>query len=141
MTNRELDLTILGLLCGVKIVYYSDWDTKQEFNPQYIPSGKPVRTHMIDLKPIPSFSTDPCACYSLKLKMTERFHWIIKSPFSPNLEWHAGLTPLNITGWNGVPDFQESGETEMIAVCKVSLRAYGFDPEIVVLPKLSTFKY
>lgn len=121
-TGIELDLIIAEQIFGVKKVYYSEWDEKKEY-PEYIPSGKPWRTHQIDAKYIPHFSTDPSASYLLKLKMAERFHWQIKSPFYPNQPWFAGLTPHNMTGFNGVPDFMGQGSTEMEAVCRVALIA------------------
>jgi hypothetical protein len=137
MNERELDLTVLHKLFGVKRVYYPSWDTQKESVPQYIPSGKPLRTHKIDLKPIPRYSSDANACYyGLKLKLAERFHWVITSPFEKGQPWFAGLTPLNVTGWNGIPDFKEQGESEMIAACQVALRAMGFDPETPDLPQI-----
>jgi len=120
--GRELDLAIADKIFGIKKVYYSEWDTEKQ-NPEYIPSGKPWRTHQIDAKPIPHFSASPDANYALKLKMAEKYHWVIKSPFAPELQWIAGLTPLNISGWNGIPDFMAKGDTEMEAVCKVALMA------------------
>jgi hypothetical protein len=77
------------------------------------------------------FSSDPSACYELKLKMAEKYHWIIKSPFIPGEYWYAGLTPLGVTGWNGTPDYEESGKTEMEAVCKCALVAIREEQGIV----------
>ena len=118
--GRELDLIIADKIFGIKKVYYSKWDTEKE-NPQYIPSGKPWRTHQIDAKPIPHFSTDPAASYCLKLKMAEKYHWLIKGPFALEAQWIAGLTPLNISGWNGAPDYTATGDTEINAICSVVL--------------------
>lgn len=50
-------------LCGIKI-HYAAYDTKEQW-PTYIPSGKPVRTHSIDLRPIPEPNTDRAACMEL----------------------------------------------------------------------------
>ena len=142
MNTRELDLTVLHLIFGVKRVYYNDWDTEKEFNPEYIPSGKPIKTHAIDLKLVPRFSTSPDACYVLKLKMAEKYHWEIKSPFFDGQRWFAGLTPHSTTGWNGEPDFKDYGSTEMEAVCRCALRASGFDPNVISLPQeISINKY
>jgi hypothetical protein len=135
LNNRELDLTILRNIFGVKKVYYKAWDEQKEFLPEYILSGKPIKTHLIDAKPIPCFSTDPNACYILKLHMVKKYHWEIKSPFYEGQLWFAGLTPHEITGFNGIPDYQESGETEMIAVCKASLKASGLSVDNPLLPQ------
>ena len=123
--DRKMDLLILEKVWGIKPnkIHYQEWDDKKEC-PEYIPSGKPWRTHQIDAKPVPYFSTSPGACYELKLKLIDKYHWEIKSPFLQGEPWFAGLTPLNVTGWNGNSDYQESGETEMEAVCKVVLKLY-----------------
>lgn len=126
--GKELDLAIADKIFGIKKVYYGEWDTDKEY-PEYIPSGKPWRTHQIDAKPIPHFSTNPDAAYVLKLKMAKKYHWLIKSPFAPDLQWIAGLTPLNVSGWNGNPDFVAHGNTEMEAVCRVALFAISNENE------------
>ena len=120
--GRELDLIVAGKVFGIKKIHYAEYDTEQEY-PEYIPSGKPWRTHQIDAKPLPHFSTDPTGSHNVKLKMAETYHWVIRSPFRIGLKWFAGLTPLGTTGWNGKPDFNASGDTEMEAVCRVALMA------------------
>lgn len=120
MIDRQLDLIIADKIFGIKKVYYSEWDTGKEY-PEYIPSGKPWRTHQVDAKPMPHFTTSPDACYCLKLKMAEKYHWIIRSPFTNGASWFAGLTPHGMIGFNGKPDFQVEGNTEMEAVCKAAL--------------------
>lgn len=122
--DRQLDLIIADKIFGIKKVYYGEWDTDKSC-PEYIPSGKPWRTHQIDAKPIPHFLTNPEACYCLKLKMADTYHWLIKSPFTSGASWFAGLTPHGVSGWNGSPDFMAEGSTEMEAVCKVALMAVG----------------
>jgi len=59
--------------------------------------------------------------------MAEKYHWIIKSPFRNGLKWFAGLTLLGVSGWNGRPDFNASGNTEMEAVCRVALKVVEED--------------
>ncbi len=127
--GRELDLVIADKIFGIRKIHYSEWDTKHEY-PEYIPSGKLWRTHQIDAKPIPHFSTSPNASYILKIRMTDKFHWLIKSPFIPELKWIAGLTPLNISGWNGRPDYVAKGDTEMEAVCRVALLVVRKEGEV-----------
>ncbi len=119
--GRQLDFEIALKVFGIKKVYYQEHDRKQEW-PEYIPSGKPWRTHQIDARPIPHFSTEPSAAYLLKLEVAKRgFWWEIHSPFFRSQPWFAGLTPHNTTGWNGEPDFKAQGKTEMEAVCRVAL--------------------
>jgi hypothetical protein len=135
MTKRELDLTILKNVFGVKKVYYKKWDEQKEFDPEYIPSGKPIKTHAIDAEPIPCFSTNAKACYNLKLYMAKKYWWEIRSPFYEGQPWFAGLTPHYTTGWNGEPNNKESGETEMIAVCRSALKASGLSVDNPSLPQ------
>lgn len=61
---RQLDVKLATELLGIKKVYYSDWD-EDKMSPEYIPSGKPWRTHQIDARPIPCFtlSLDACVGY------------------------------------------------------------------------------
>jgi hypothetical protein len=121
--SRELDIKILMAVYGIKNskIHYSEEDTNKEW-PEFIPSGKPWRTHQIDARPVPYFSTDASATYNLMLKFTNNFHWLIRSPFLPEYNyWIAGLTPSGVTGWNGKPDYEAQGETMMEAVCLVVL--------------------
>ena len=62
--------------------------------------------------------------------MSEKYHWEIKSPFFPGQPWFAGLTPHNVTGWNGSPDYQEQGATMMEAVCKCALKVISGKPDL-----------
>lgn len=56
------------------------------------------------------------------LTYTDKYHWLIKSPFMDGDPWFAGLTLKGVTGWNGVPDYYGSGLTLTEAVmCAVSL--------------------
>jgi hypothetical protein len=121
--SRELDIKILTAVYGIKEskIHYGEEDTNKEW-PEFIPSGKPWRTHQIDARPVPYFSTDASATYNLMLKFTNVFHWLIRSPFSPKYNyWIAGLTPLESTGWNGRSDYEAQGETMMESVCLVVL--------------------
>ena len=49
--GRELDAEVATKLFGLKPFEIDGYW-------QYIPSGKPRRTHMIDAVPLPAFSTD-----------------------------------------------------------------------------------
>ena len=51
------DAECLLLLYPKADVRYGDWDTYHAY-AEFIPSGKPWKTHSIDAKPIPHFTTD-----------------------------------------------------------------------------------
>lgn len=56
-----LDALIAARVFGIKRLYYPSgplW-------PQYIPSGKPWRTHQIDAQPLPRFSQDIAAAWAI----------------------------------------------------------------------------
>lgn len=71
--GRELDKQIIEKIFGVKKVF-RPCDTKTANNDNYfgdvddyyyIPSGKPPRTHMIDARPVPHFSTNIAAAWEV----------------------------------------------------------------------------
>lgn len=51
------DAECLLLLYPKADIHYGSWDTDREYG-QFIPSGKPWKTHSIDAKPVPEFTTD-----------------------------------------------------------------------------------
>lgn len=72
----------------------------------------------------PPYSTDIAAFKIVIDKMIERgFHWIIKTPFTPDDYYFSGLTPIGVTGWNGKPDFSASGDSIMDTGCRTALKA------------------
>jgi hypothetical protein len=124
--DRSLDLLIAEHIFGIKKVYHQDWD-KENCGLEYIPSGKPWRTHRIDAQMLPRFSTDPISAYTVIEYAMTKYHWLIKSPFTKDGHWFVGLTPLGVTGWNGIPDFVGTGDTMMLAVSKAILATLGLD--------------
>ena len=68
--DREKDIEILKKLFGAKKIYYAGWDLENEF-PEYIPSGKPWRTHKIDARPVPYFNTNIGQAFGVVEKMDE----------------------------------------------------------------------
>ena len=126
--GRELDLLIASKFYGIKKVYYGDWDTERGF-PQCIPSSKPWRTHSIDARGVPMFSTDASDCYQLKLKIINSgYRWIIKSPEPPiENNWKVYLNPYEpeITPQS---QYEAKGITEMEAICRCALLAYEDKP-------------
>lgn len=73
--HRAEDVLILQHLFGVKKIHYNSRDTKQEF-PQYIPSGKPWRTHQIDAEPVPAWGRSIGEAWLLVDQMNAR-GWLI----------------------------------------------------------------
>ncbi len=127
--SRELDIKILTTIYGIKESKICYGENKEY--AEFIPSGKPWHTHEIDAKIVPYFSTDANATYHLMAKFTDKFHWLIRSPFTDEYNyWIAGLTPKGVTGWNGKPDYEAQGETLMEAVCKAALLVEPLPPEL-----------
>lgn len=54
-----------------KVHYHVEYDEAKEY-PYFIPSGKPARTHSIDEKPVPWFSTDANAARLLMAEIEKR---------------------------------------------------------------------
>ncbi len=75
-TNRLNDIQVLCKLWGIKEsgIFYQDYDTDR-FYPYYIPSGKPRRTHEIDAKGVPNFTTDANADYQVLCKVRDHWQW------------------------------------------------------------------
>lgn len=120
-TDREIDIQVLEIMgFPRKKLFYDDWDTDCRYL-RYIPSGKPRRTHAIDAKPVPYFKTDIAAAWSLVERMNKTHHCLIKTPFMPGELYFCGFTPHGVTGWNGVPDIYEPGETMPLAICSAFL--------------------
>ena len=70
----------------------------------------------------PRYSTDLRAAFELVAEIEARGYWLrLVSPFQPGQPWWAGFTPLGVTGWNGRPDYEASGPTPMVAICRAAL--------------------
>jgi hypothetical protein len=58
---RVFDVEVARYVHGIKKFYGWDgtpWDQKSEMYPQFIPSGKPWKTHEIDARYLPRFGED-----------------------------------------------------------------------------------
>lgn len=75
LTGRELDALIARQVFGVtKIFYPRNYKSGEDVwgsvnDPHFIKSGKSPRTHMIDAKPVPYFSTDIAAAMEVVEKL------------------------------------------------------------------------
>jgi hypothetical protein len=61
--------------------------------------------------------------WSAVVNLAATHHWSIRSPFAPGDPWFAGLTPHNVTGWNGRPDMDAQGTTGAVAIFRAALYA------------------
>ncbi len=64
MSDEALNVEIARLVWPKMRLFYEDWDT-DKLHPMCIPSGKPLRTHKIDARPIPRYDVDPGAALGL----------------------------------------------------------------------------
>lgn len=64
MAASELAYELFQLRNPKHKIHYGEWDTEKHC-PMWIPSGKPIRTHAIDLRPIPEPDVDGAACMEL----------------------------------------------------------------------------
>lgn len=80
--GREMDKLIAEKIFGVKRVF-RPCDVKNRDSLawgedyHYIPSGKPPRTHMIDARPVPQFSTRIAAAWQIVEKVVDAGHVFI----------------------------------------------------------------
>jgi hypothetical protein len=105
--GRALDVTVLVEVFGFprKKVFSPEWTDDAHF----IPSGKPRRTHMIDARPVPWFSTSIAAAWDVVEEAARRgmpatvvvAMGLDGNPDGWNATWagmgaHAGTAPLAI---------------------------------------------
>jgi hypothetical protein len=125
--GRDLDILIAQQIFKVKKIYYADWDAEKH-SPLYIPSGKPWRTHHIDARPVPQFSTNIAAAWQVVERMHDLGWWLdANAYFSDDAGCNAGFTPKNTTGWNGRPDHAANAPTLPHAICLAALKAVGYE--------------
>ena len=74
---------------------------------------------------VPAYTTWAGVEAVVKNREQAGFHWLVKSPFQDGEPYWAGLTPKGVSGWNGKPDFYQSGSAEPIARCLAALASEG----------------
>lgn len=117
--QRNLDLEIATNIFDIKKVYYYKYEDGLILY-HYIPSGKSWRTHSIDARPIPKFSTNATAAYSIIEHTRKQYHWVLKSPFHVNGHWHVSIAPIKRNGGGPIDTniiFTGTGDTMMDTVC------------------------
>jgi hypothetical protein len=69
-------------------------------------------------------STKIAQAWEVVEKMDKRGFWLrLVTPFDDGSLYHAGFTPLGVTGWNGRPDHEAAADTAPLAICKAALKA------------------
>lgn len=118
--NRDTDIAIARAL-GYEIVEAVS-DLPDDLDPIRI--RKPGETtQWTRCQPLPRYQTDIAAAWELVGATSDKYHWVIKTPFELNEPFFAGLTPLGITGWNGRPDISGDGDTAPEAISAAFLKA------------------
>ena len=59
----------------------------------------------------------------VEVMMQRGFHARLKTPFESGQPFFAGFTPLGVSGWNGRPDHEGSGDSMPLAICRAALQA------------------
>lgn len=138
MTNREIDVLVAeamgmvivdipfvprSVIAGPMTVFtdaaYAEW------RKTYPNSGAIVR--------LPHFTTDIAAAMQVIAAMEARGLWCsIKSPWDPSadgqrIQWYAGFTIHDTTGWNGRADFYVFADTAPMAISLAALKAVGVE--------------
>lgn len=116
--GRATDIEVLVRVFSFprkKIIYLND--PKKEF-PLFIPSGKPLRTHEIDLKQVPNFSGDMTAAFKIVEKLSETCwcgfgSWYEKDDRN---KWWAGFEFHEDLG-----ELRGLAETMPLAICRAAL--------------------
>jgi len=72
MTELEkIDLELFKACYPKCKIHYAEWDDGHKY-PEFIPSGKPLRTHAIDLRPVPQFTKDIGVCFAILIPEMNR---------------------------------------------------------------------
>ncbi len=125
---RLLDKGVAERIFGIKKIFRPcDVKTRDDYwSPEeyhYIPSGKPPRTHMIDAKVVPYFSSDMSAAMEVISKM-ENEGWFVEmgnDDSRTNEHWFVEFTrsaPSVLYAGNG------EAETLPQAICDAALEAH-----------------
>lgn len=139
MTNREIDALVAEKVMGYRFVQNRSHSGIRQveailptrLNEPILTNAVPVDHSAWDgawqIGSVPAYSTDIAAAWTVVEKMRERGLWAkITSPFSPeDMTYWCGFTPMNMTGWNGVPDFKAKADNAPMAICLAALAAVG----------------
>jgi len=125
LTDRELDVLVAGAIFGIKKIFKpADYQSGRDAlyggdEPSWISSGKPPRTHMIDARPIPTFSSDISAAMEVVEKMRVNHGVIINT--HKKAAWHVCFGATNHPG-------EATNESLPRAICEAALKAIASEP-------------
>ena len=98
-----------------KIAKLKGWTHIREVNGQLL--GMPPNHPGIWVAP--EWPESIADAWELVEEMERAGNWTrLQTPFTPRDGYRFGCTPSGITGWNGMPDIYESGNTAPISICK-----------------------
>ena len=89
---KKIDLELFKACYPKCKIHYAEWDDGHKY-PEFIPSGKPLRTHAIDLRPVPQFTKDIGVCFAILIPEMNRRGWFVD-------DIHQELENGTICGWN-----------------------------------------
>ena len=122
MTDRELDVQIAEQILAIKKIFqprdYKRADDAFWGADEYsfIPSGKSPRTHMIDAKPVPYFSSD----ISCAMEVVEKLQgWL----FGIAIDNMCGAGPWRVSLDNGSQSGNAREDSLPRAICLAALAA------------------
>lgn len=148
-TGRALDVAVAERVLGLRVVA-RDWPcgyppSGGPLEASYWPEGDAFRrmpdavwadraddwppavrvaggAPMAYVQPVPRYSSDWAAAGEVLERLGALgYHARVQSPFAPGKPWWCGFTPHGCSGWNGRPDYQESGATGPEAICRAAL--------------------
>ncbi len=119
--GRELDALVAEKIGGWEVIRGRKVKRDDGTIIRGFKNGADCRRYIADT--CPPFSTDSFRAMNAFERVSSRFHLRLNSPFTIGAPWFAGLTPIGMTGWNGLPDFEMPGETAAHAICLVLLKA------------------
>lgn len=122
--GRQLDAEIARRVFGIKRLYGSEgkpWQADDPW-PLYIPSGKPWRTHHLDSRPLPRFSSDMDAAMLIFDRLVDLgLHVLLaRDPGDP---YEVEVCVTEELYKRGLRGCIVMANTAQMAICRAALRA------------------
>ena len=86
----QIDLELFKVCYPKCKIHYAEWDDGHKY-PEFIPSGKPLRTHAIDLRPVPQFTKDIGVCFAILIPEMNRRGWYYTVSYDPSFQCHEAM--------------------------------------------------
>ena len=128
MTPKQINELIACKLFGIKKVYYPDYEEGKAYGgdiPEYIPSGKPWRTHSMDAKLLPRCTENIAAALQAVDKLIEkgyRSFRLIHAYCVDGFAWAAEIYGPNDERLGGKPFYGGAGATREEAICSMIVK-------------------